>query len=327
MLPPAPRLPRRPRRLRRRATCFGEGLEIGAAAPAAGGPAARPRPLRRPDERPTDLRREYPELADWDLTEVDIVDDGEKLATIAAESQDFIVANHFLEHTEDPIGTIETHLSKLKPGGVLFYAVPDKRYTFDFRRPVTPIEHMVADHERGPGALARRTLRRVVPRCVIDEESPSSAPPSRRPRRSGSRQRAQQLEAQAYSIHMHVWTQAEFLRLILDCRERFDDAFDIEAAARVGIEFIVVLRKRGRCRRPAGDRRGAGRARADREPRREALARLRQAGARRRPASGDRDAEGRSHSRARAGARRAPRDRSAGPARRASASRPTGSTR
>ena len=54
-----------------------------------------------------ELRREYPELANWDLTQVDVVDDGEKLATIADESQDFIVANHFLEHTEDPVGTIE----------------------------------------------------------------------------------------------------------------------------------------------------------------------------------------------------------------------------
>jgi hypothetical protein len=44
---------------------------------------------------------------------------------------------------------------------------------------------------------------------------------------------------------MHVWTQAEFLRLILHCQERFDDAFDIEAAARQSLEFVVVLRKRG----------------------------------------------------------------------------------
>ena len=57
-----------------------------------------------------DLRREYPELTDWNLTPVDVVDDGEKLLTIAEESQDFIVANHFLEHCENPIRTIETHL-------------------------------------------------------------------------------------------------------------------------------------------------------------------------------------------------------------------------
>ena len=44
---------------------------------------------------------------------------------------------------------------------------------------------------------------------------------------------------------MHAWTQAEFLALILDCRRRFDGAFDIEAAARQGIEFVVVLRKQG----------------------------------------------------------------------------------
>src|SRR4051794_35483371 len=56
-----------------------------------------------------ELREHYPELDDWDLVSVDIVDDGEVLATI-----------------EDPIRTIETHLRKLRPGGVLFYAVPDK---------------------------------------------------------------------------------------------------------------------------------------------------------------------------------------------------------
>ena len=127
----------------------GEGIEIGALhQPLAVPPQAHVRYVDRMTS--PDLRREYPELAGWDLTEVDIVDDGEKLTTIAADSQDFIIANHFLEHTEDPVGTIETHLTKLKPGGVLFYAVPDKRFTFDFRREPTPIEHMIADHEEGP---------------------------------------------------------------------------------------------------------------------------------------------------------------------------------
>ena len=50
-------------------------------------------------------------------------------------------------------------------------------------------------------------------------------------RRSGSCTGRGQLEDAKYSIHFHVWTQAEFLRLILDCRERFERAFDLEAAA------------------------------------------------------------------------------------------------
>jgi SAM-dependent methyltransferase len=213
---------------------FGEGLEIGPLhLPMAMPPHAKARYVDR--MLVDDLRREYPELADWNLTPVDVVDDGEKLTTVAAESQDFIVANHFLEHCENPIRTIETHLGKLRPGGVLFYAVPDKRFTFDFRRSVTPLEHMVADYEEGPERSRaehyEQWAREVFPKEGESEEEVLL--------------RARELEAAAYSIHMHVWTQAEFLKLILNCREHFGEAFDIEASARQGIEFMVVLRKRG----------------------------------------------------------------------------------
>lgn len=220
---------------------FGEGLEIG--------PLHQPLPVPahvkvRYVDRMTvpDLRAEYPELREWPLAEVDVVDDGERLETIAPESQDFIVANHFLEHCEDPIGTIETHLSKLRPGGVLFYAVPDKRYTFDHRRRCTPIEHMVEDHEAGAERSRREHYDEWV-REVFDAGAEAEA--AGVPLEEWAERRARELEAEKYSIHMHVWTQAEFLRLILTCRERLGDAFDIEAAAKVGLEFVVVLRKAG----------------------------------------------------------------------------------
>jgi predicted SAM-dependent methyltransferase len=219
----------------------GEGIEIGALhQPLAAPPQAYVHYLDRMTT--PDLRREYVELAEYDLTEVDIVDNGETLATVAPESQDFIVANHFLEHTEDPIGTMETHLSKLKPGGILFYAVPDKRFTFDYRREVTPIEHMVADHEEGP-ERSRAEHFREWSRFVLDHARPEGAGEDWKEQQIEAV--AQQLVAQDYSIHMHVWTQAEFLRLIFTLRDRVEDGFDLEAAARVGIEFVVVLRKAG----------------------------------------------------------------------------------
>ena len=128
---------------------FGEGLEIG----------ALHLPLSVPDDvtvhyvdrlTVADLRRDYPELAEWNLVEADIIDSGEVLSTLADASQDFIIANHFLEHCEDPIRAIHNHLRKLRPGGILFYAVPDMRFTFDCPREVTPLEHMIEDHEHGP---------------------------------------------------------------------------------------------------------------------------------------------------------------------------------
>jgi hypothetical protein len=191
-----------------------------------------------------DLRREYPELAEWDLVEVEVVDDGELLSTIPEESQDFIVANHFLEHCENPIGTIETHLGKLKPGGVLYYAVPDKRFTFDFRRPVTPLEHMIADYEDGPEGSRSEHYEEWC-RLVIDEESAATGSADQAATEEWVARRARELEEMKYSIHFHVWTQAEFLQLILACRERLGEAFDIEAAVGHGIEYVVVLRKQG----------------------------------------------------------------------------------
>lgn len=219
----------------------GEGLEIG----------ALHQPLRTPARANVryvdrmsveDLRTEYPELEEWDLTPVDVIDNGELLSTIPEASQDFIVANHFLEHCEDPIRTIETHLGKLRPGGVLFYAVPDKRYTFDSRRPPTPLEHIVADHEQG-AERSRAEHYDEWARLVVDTEAPAGAEGAAF--EEWAARRARELEKDAYSIHMHVWTQAEFLKLILHCRDRFEEAFDIEAAARQAIEFIVVLRKAG----------------------------------------------------------------------------------
>ena len=82
-----------------------------------------------------ELRRQYQELAGDPLVETDIIDNGEQLTTIRDETQDFVIANHFIEHCQNPIQTFQNLFRVLKPGGVLYVAVPDKRFTFDADRP------------------------------------------------------------------------------------------------------------------------------------------------------------------------------------------------
>jgi O-antigen biosynthesis protein len=183
-----------------------------------------------------DLRDHYPELAELPLTPVDVVDDGERLERFGDESVDFLVANHFLEHCENPIGTIETHLRKLRPGGLLFYAVPDKRYTFDFRRPRTKLAHVVADYENGPEASRHDHY--------VEWERMIYEPGTLAPSDEVALAKAERHEREGYSIHFHVWTQADLLELFMHCRDRFE-TFDLEAVRRSGLENIVVLRKRG----------------------------------------------------------------------------------
>ena len=59
-------------------------------------------------------------------------------------SQDFIIANHLLEHVADPIGALEEWYRLLRPDGILFLALPDKRVTFDKDRPRTTLDHVRA---------------------------------------------------------------------------------------------------------------------------------------------------------------------------------------
>lgn len=49
------------------------------------------------------LRHQYPELKNLPLVDVDIIANGETLDSIEESSQDFVVANHFLEHCQNPL--------------------------------------------------------------------------------------------------------------------------------------------------------------------------------------------------------------------------------
>jgi predicted SAM-dependent methyltransferase len=175
------------------------------------------------------LRQQYPELNEYPLVNVDIIDDGELFPSIPAESQDFVVANHMIEHCQNPIASIESWLRVLKPGGILFIAVPDKRYTFDADRDITSLEHLVRDYTEGPQWSRAMHFKEAA---FEKDKTPQEI-----------EARAAELQEQDYSIHFHVWTQAEFLKLLLHCRSGLSFPFDIELFQKNGIEFIVVLRK------------------------------------------------------------------------------------
>jgi SAM-dependent methyltransferase len=195
----------------------GSGLEIG----------ALHKPLRLfnganvlyVDRKTVDkLRSDYPELNHHSLVDIDIIDDGERLNTIEDSSADFIVASHFLEHCEDPIMTIETFIRVLRPDGILFLAVPDKRL-IDKNRSLTNLEHLIADHRFGP-TISREDHFKEYEECVVH-----------RPVKRG------------YSIHYHVWTYKEIVELLsyLECKKEL--GISTKKVAKTRFENIFVVRK------------------------------------------------------------------------------------
>ena len=213
----------------------GEGVEIGALHIPLDVPrGVRVRYVDRFDT--ATARSTYPELRMHKLAEVGVVDDGETLATFAPESLDFIVANHMIEHCENPLATIENWLGKLKSGGVIFMAVPDKVHTFDRDRLTTTTEHLLGDwREGGEGSLLEhyRDWARHVSHLQGEQIEICAC----------------ELLQSRENIHFHVWRLPDFVAALLVFRHELcarhglNRTFDLEFAGTNNGEFLIVLKK------------------------------------------------------------------------------------
>jgi len=178
-----------------------------------------------------ELRRQYPELANTQLVQPDVLDDGEKLQRFATGSLDFIIANHMLEHCENPLGTLRMHLDRLCSGGVLFYAIPNKRRCFDARRPLTDFEHLVADDlDGGAASRSRHYLEWATHVNAIAD--PAAA-----------ERNAQENLRNAYSIHFHVWDARTFRAFLDSARAYLRSEFAIQHFQTSGSEIIAILQR------------------------------------------------------------------------------------
>jgi SAM-dependent methyltransferase len=178
----------------------GRGLEIGALG----------RPLQTHDRMRMEyvdrhdvstLRTLYPELARDRLVEPHIIDDAERLDSVPDQTYDFVVAAHVLEHMANPIGAVRSWCRVLKPGGLLYLAVPDRRLSFDRKRPRTLLGHLVLDFER---ASAERDYEHFLEYAVLVANA----------RPDDAIAEADRLWQMKYSIHYHVFEPRDVVTLV-----------------------------------------------------------------------------------------------------------------
>ncbi len=175
------------------------------------------------------LQQQHPELASCELAKVGVVDDIERLTRFPDESQDFVIANHLLENCQNPIGALLNFLRVLKRGGVLYLAVQDDRYTINGTRPVTSLEHMLQDLERGPEWSKQQHLEEWTRLVNGVQEADEVA------------EQVSTLMKIDYRIQYHVWTQLELLQMLLLVRKKL--SFEIEVFLKRNKEVLMILRK------------------------------------------------------------------------------------
>lgn len=212
----------------------GDGIEVGALHSPfdlSGLPVTRIRYVDRFDV--DELRRHYPELEGEKLVPIDIIDDGQVLSTVPDGSLDFVIANHMIEHCDNPLGTLRSWVSKLKPGGVCFVALPDQRKGWDERREVTPLSHMVEDYHADPAERRRRNRRHFREWVELVGNRNDEA-------------EIQRLIDIDYSIHYHVFTFQSFRELLGHARDVMRVPFEIIDSmepSEESWESIFVLRR------------------------------------------------------------------------------------
>ena len=211
----------------------GHGIEIGALHNPM--PVDRTRAtVRYVDRVPLEGQREhYPELVDCKLVPPDIVADADQLTMVEDNSEDFLIANHLMEHLPDPIGALKEWHRVLKPGGILFLALPDKRFTFDKDRPRTALAHLIADHG-DRGRASHQAHYEEYSRLVHGKAG------------DDFRRDVDQLLARQYSIHFHVWVKEDVDELLSYLRDRGGLPWMILEqmdTAPGDDEFVYVLKK------------------------------------------------------------------------------------
>ncbi len=218
---------------------FGEGIEIGALhRPLLPLPEAVKKVRYVDRKTKKELRQTYKELEQYRLVNVDIIGKAENLEMESA-SQDFIIANHLIEHTEGTFQTLENFCRILRPGGILFMAVPDKRYTFDrFREPVS-YEHLLHEYKHGFITSRREHYTDWVNNVNVKHQKQDLTKIQRE-------KKINQCLVDNQNIHFHTWRFEDFLDHVYRMYHELNiplKVIDVGIRHHTGSEFIIIFQK------------------------------------------------------------------------------------
>lgn len=220
----------------------GDGIDIG--------PGPHPFPIVNPGVRvryvdrhvPDENAGLFPELEGGGFQPPDIISDldVDGLAAVDDQSVDFAVASHVLEHLANPLRLVDDAHRALRDGGLLVILLPEPSRTFDRHRPITRLDEVVAEYERGTESVPDA---RIV---AFLEETGNELPQD-----LDERRRLIELHRRR-SVHVYVWTPDAFFEVLLygvralGHRWELVDAVLAQEEGPEGFDFGWVLRRTAR---------------------------------------------------------------------------------
>jgi hypothetical protein len=191
------------------------------------------------------------------LVAVDLVLEHQTLAQALGDRGpvDYIVASHVIEHLPDPVGWLNACAEALCEDGVLFLAIPDKRFSFDRLRSLTTTGDLVGAYlakavRPSPAQVFEHFSRavQVDPRAVW--AGTGTAPPlfeGHGPEAGFTQASLVQEVGAVFDVHCSVFTPDSFLAVFAEIVAIGLIPFEIAELTptqRGELEFLVLLRKR-----------------------------------------------------------------------------------
>lgn len=141
-----------------------------------------------------------------DCVDVDIIADANELVQIPSESASFIIANHVLEHSPNPIATLNGWLRILRIKGILFLTLPNAQSNeYDFEREPVACNHFHSDYigaMDGEDIMTKHICEHIR---VVDGISPSS---------KKFKERLNEIIESGLHPHYHVFTPSSTLEML-----------------------------------------------------------------------------------------------------------------
>ena len=193
----------------------------------------------------------------WDSGDLDVAVPVEHHGTF-----DACIASHVIEHMPNPVGFYRSLETLIRPTGVVALVVPDKRFCFDYFRPLSMTSDFISAHSLNRRRHSKKTAFDHTAYTVSSDNSPAWGQHPVGDLRFYSTLTAayhllattDEAEAAPY-VDYHAWcyTPSSFKLVMLELNvlELIDWQVDIDYPAE-GCEFIVIL-KNGRLRFTSDD--------------------------------------------------------------------------
>jgi len=191
----------------------------------------------------------FTELDSDSIVEPDYIDDGFVLSSTSDASQDFLIANHVLEHSPNPLGALCNWCRVVRQNGIVFLSVPIAARCFDRGRRITGIDHLLEDFRLSNMGETDKLKQRnrvhysewltISHPNALAEQGKAYSPPSKDRLES----QIEDMSATLAEIHFHTFSVQSFSDLLHLFAEHIETGMKVEEIRKNRHEVVAIMRR------------------------------------------------------------------------------------